>query len=507
MIALIESMDATKAVSVDAIEAAFSSPQENTRGSMFPGRLTTKIFADDATVVKLRTDFELPEVDPVRWVHGRILREREIDCYPPDRTWFLSSQPDGTVVAGVASARRHPLHLWGPEALEAAWSRFCTEFSAAYTRAAAHGWRLDEGLSNFAWDESGDGPLRYLDDDLYPWDKGVGLASAWAVLAQQQPWLGAEHGESLGAALREQLAHAPLLLSLRDLADDLKHSANGKSNAFIVALAASLSTAVKRSSAATAAVPAGASTVIALLADIHGNLGALEAVFAEPEVRSAREIHVLGDVVGYGPDPDACIARLRELPNVRVLRGNHDVAAIDPDAATRFTKDARWAIDWTRETITGDSAEWLAALPLEFADADWIAVHGAPVDPTRVNAYVYAATADDNLDALELDGYAVCFHGHSHIAGVWSRKLRRGRGAYHRPDRPFALDGNVASLVCPGSVGQPRDGGPRARFALYDTATRTVDFRTTEYDPAPVQARMRALGFPAALEQRLERGR
>lgn len=507
MIAVIESMDAAKAVSVDAIEAAFSLPQDTSRGSLFPGRMTTKVFADGATVVKLRTDFELPEVDPVRWVHGRIVREREIDCYPPDRTWFLDAQDDGTVVAGVATVRRRPLHLWDADELEAVWPRWCTDFSAAYTRAAAHNWRLDEGLSNFAWDPDGDGALRYLDDDLYPWDKGVGLASAWTVLAQQQPWLDAEHGEQLGTAFREALAHTPLLLNLRDLADDLTRSVNGRSNPFLVALAASLSAAVKRVPVAPTPSPAGGSTVIALLADIHANVAALDAVLGTREVREAGEILVLGDVVGYGPDPDACIARLRDLPTVRALRGNHDVAAIDPGGTIHFTKDARWAIEWTRDTITSESAEWLRTLPLEVADADWIAVHGAPVDPTRVNAYVYAATADDNLDALELGGYAVCFHGHSHIAGAWLRRLRRGRGTFHRPDSPYALDGSVASLVCPGSVGQPRDGGPRARFALYDTATRTVEFRTAAYDPAPVQARMRALGFPPALEQRLERGR
>lgn len=496
-------VDPARALAASDIDAALRSLQSSNRDSEFPGRISTKVYADRHVVAKLRDDLEVPQKDPARWVEGRLTREREIGVYPPDRTWFLVTGAAGTVSAGVATLRRRPLHLWGDDELRAAWPQFCRGFADAYVRAAEHAWRLDEGLSNLTWDaDDASGALFYLDDDLYPWDGGIALRMGLGVLARRHPWLGEAEGVLWAEAFRTALARVPRVMNVQDFASDVRRNARGE---FLPAVARALVAPARKPSAPPAIEPAN--NLVALISDIHGNLDALDTVLADPDFQRAGTVLVLGDIVGYGPDSEQCVSRIRALPNARVLRGNHEQAVFDDEAAARFTRDARWAIEWTREHVSADTREWIDTLPLELSGDDWVAVHGALVDPKRVNAYIYSQTADDNLDALELLGVPVCFHGHTHMAGAWTRRKRRLSAVLHEGRGTLDLSAIAFSLVCPGGLGQARDGMPGAAYAVWDSDAKTVAYHRVAYDTEPVKARMEREGFPERLRTRLDEGK
>lgn len=486
-----------------AIAAALEVPRGTERGSEFPGRRSTRVWADDATVVKIRDDVEWAARDAERWVEARVERERALGCYPPERSWFVLDADDGDPLRiGVATSRRRPLHLWSDAELEAGWPRFCAAFAALYLDAAEQGWRLDEGLSNLAWDADGV-RLRYLDDDLYAWDRGTALQLGLPALARRLGWLAAEHGEALGRALREELRRRPLLLASAELADALR--LDGTASPFLAAVAAELVRPDAHPASAAGSGAADGATLV--IADVHANLEALTAVLASDDARGASRILVLGDVVGYGPDPQEVVERLASDERVVAVLGNHDAAAVE-GAPSTFNADARWSAEWTREHLDAEALSWLGSLPRERDSADgWLAVHGAPIDPARFNAYVYRMTADDNLDALELAGHSLCFHGNTHVAGSWVRRARTMPGEFVAPELPLALERYRAALVCPGGLGQPRDGIPGAAYAVLEPDARRIRFGRVDYDLGPVQERMRRAAFPDKLIARLGLGR
>ena len=561
LVRVVAAIDPDAAVTAAQIVAARAVPQHTARDSVFPGRVSTQVWADASVVVKGRAEFSLPTGDVDRWVQARVTRERQLGCYPADRTWFAidgasgvegASGVDGARSAlGVAAVRVRPLHLWEPAELAEAWPQFVREFVALYLDAGLQGWRLDEGLSNFAW---GAGPsgvaLRYLDDDLYPWDTGIGLGLALDVSGRRLPELGVSHGELFAHELREQLRRRARLLDARDVAEALRASGGSPFTQGIIAgltrpLAAARgadAAAVTRDAvphpgpAVVVAEPAPASPAPAspepappapapvvspspadpaspaghtlLIADVHANLDALEAVLATPDAVAASRILLLGDVVGYGPDPAAVVHRLAADPRVTGILGNHDLAALH-GAPPTFNADATWSTAWTREHLDAAALTWLAALPREHYDPDgWLALHGAPIDPERLNAYVYRMTADDNLAALELDGIRLCLHGNTHIAGAWVNRGRGLAGEFRGVEAPLELAQVHTALVCPGGLGQPRDGMPGAAYAVLEGGAldeARVRYARVGYDHAGVQERMRAEGFPVKLIERLDR--
>lgn len=239
---------------------------------------------------------------------------------------------------------------------------------------------------------------------------------------------------------------------------------------------------------------------VVVLSDIHANLTALEAVLAA--ALPADEVWHLGDVVGYGPDPDEVVARLREL-GARGVRGNHDAAAVGGLEIEWFNPDARRAIEWTRHAITDATRAWLAALPERAEAAGVTLVHGSPRDPIR--EYVLdAATARAALAAVATP---VALHGHTHVPAAWL-VAPDGEVDVRQPgDGTRLVPGARRALLNPGSVGQPRDGHPAAAWLELDPATGAAAWHRTPYDVADVQARMRAAGLPEALAARLAAGR
>jgi diadenosine tetraphosphatase ApaH/serine/threonine PP2A family protein phosphatase len=238
---------------------------------------------------------------------------------------------------------------------------------------------------------------------------------------------------------------------------------------------------------------------VAVVSDIHANLVALDAVLADAGHVDA--VWHLGDVVGYGPDPDGVVARLAEIGATGVA-GNHDRAATGALDIDWFNDDARAAIVWTQHRIAAATATWLAALPDTRTEAGILLVHGSPRDPT----WEYILTAAIARESFEHLATPLGLYGHTHLPMAWT--LRGSRvGSILPDDAPvLALAGSDRVLVNPGSVGQPRDGDPRAGWLELDTDAGEARWHRVTYDIAAVQAEMRAAGLPIRLIDRIRVG-
>lgn len=235
--------------------------------------------------------------------------------------------------------------------------------------------------------------------------------------------------------------------------------------------------------------------LIGLLSDIHSNLEALDSVLqAMPNVD---RIVVLGDTVGYGPDPNAVIARLRSI-RARAVLGNHDAAMLDPSVLDWFNPHAAAAARWTATVLSPASRAYLGRLPKFGKLGRHRCVHGSPRKP-----YIWEYILDE-LQALEILlalGRRLCFFGHTHLPRIFTEEGER----IPDPDEWIPLP--PAALVNPGSVGQPRDGNPNAAFAVVDLERSAVRFHRVPYDIAATQEKIRAAGLPAMEADRLALGR
>jgi diadenosine tetraphosphatase ApaH/serine/threonine PP2A family protein phosphatase len=237
---------------------------------------------------------------------------------------------------------------------------------------------------------------------------------------------------------------------------------------------------------------------VAVLSDIHSNIVALDAVLSHAGDVDA--IWHLGDVVGYGPEPDAVVARLRERGATGV-RGNHDAAAVGGPEIDWFNPEARAAVEWTRDSIAPETRAWLDALPHRRVVEDVLLVHGSPRDPLR--EYVTdRRAAGENIDAQETQH---ALHGHTHVPVAWLA-TRDGVALVRASESDGVELGRRRTLVNPGSVGQPRDGDPRAAYLVLDQESGRVTWHRVEYDIERVQTAMRATGLPDRLAARLTFG-
>jgi diadenosine tetraphosphatase ApaH/serine/threonine PP2A family protein phosphatase len=237
---------------------------------------------------------------------------------------------------------------------------------------------------------------------------------------------------------------------------------------------------------------------VAVLSDIHANLAALDAVLGA--IPSVDEVWQLGDVVGYGPDPDGVVARLREIGTMGV-RGNHDAAALGGPEIEAFNVDARHAMEWTRSVIGGDTRAWLGALPERLEREGFTLVHGSPRDP--IWEYVTSTpVARAGIAAMSTPGG---LHGHTHIPIAYLEEDGRLETMSPGSGSQLVLGGRRV-LLNPGSVGQPRDGIPTASWLLLDTDASSVTWRRTAYDVSLVQQAMLDVRLPARLVERLAYG-
>ena len=241
---------------------------------------------------------------------------------------------------------------------------------------------------------------------------------------------------------------------------------------------------------------------IAILADIHSNLAAFEAVLEDLKTKGGFEkIWCLGDVVGYGPDPHQCIELLCQYDHLCVA-GNHDWAAIGKMDTSDFNPVAAAASYWTTEQLTADDIKYLEGLPLDICQDDFTLVHGSPREP--IWEYMLSAeTARDNFACFETD---FCLVGHSHVPLVYESQGSMVISSQFPEDASLKL-GKNRLIINPGGVGQPRDGDPRASYALYDSEARILYHYRVEYDVLATQHKMDEQGLPLGLILRLSEGR
>lgn len=239
---------------------------------------------------------------------------------------------------------------------------------------------------------------------------------------------------------------------------------------------------------------------ILIISDIHANLTALEAVLADAGEYDA--VWCLGDLVGYGPDPNECIDRVRNLPELVCMLGNHDAAALGQIDVDTFNVEARQALKWTQDILTGSSTAFLQSLP-ERTVIDLVTlVHGSPRQP------VWEYLLDTRTATLNFGYFETpyCFVGHTHLPVLYYLPDESRVAKLIVPEPTMDLTLAPRAILNPGSVGQPRDRDPQASYALYDSDLNMWEYRRIPYDIPAVQARMAAAGLPERHIQRLTAG-
>jgi predicted phosphodiesterase len=239
---------------------------------------------------------------------------------------------------------------------------------------------------------------------------------------------------------------------------------------------------------------------VAVISDVHGNLHALQAVLDALEADAPDEIWSLGDVVGYGPRPNPCCALVAEHARLG-LAGNHDLGVLGSIDLEEFSDEAAESARWTQTVLSDESRAYLAGLPSQTKAPDAELYHASPRDPV----WDYVLTADAALDALELTEAPLVLVGHSHVAlaiGLDEQQLSGGLApAGHEIDLSRGR-----WLLNPGSVGQPRDGDPRAAYLLLDREAQRARFCRISYPVERTQAEIRERNLPDALAHRLAHG-
>tara|TARA_B110000014_G_scaffold250945_1_gene227727 strand:- start:916 stop:1653 length:738 start_codon:yes stop_codon:yes gene_type:complete len=241
---------------------------------------------------------------------------------------------------------------------------------------------------------------------------------------------------------------------------------------------------------------------VAFISDIHSNLVALNAVLDDLKQFDIMEIWNLGDTIGYGPEPNGVIQKLREIDATCVL-GNHDAAAVGIIDTENFNPVAKLAINWTATQINNSHSEWLKKLPQIHEQHDWIFTHGTLRSPL----WEYLIEKNTILAHFSIQKNRFSAVGHTHLPAITSLN-EQGEISTTRPLENNTIMKPNGLKVClnPGSVGQPRNGDPRASYALADLATGEVEFRRVAYDLKKTQQAIRKNQLPEWLALRLENG-
>lgn len=238
----------------------------------------------------------------------------------------------------------------------------------------------------------------------------------------------------------------------------------------------------------------------AVVSDVHGNLESLELALSL--LKPGDELACLGDMVGYGANPNECVRLLRDRAKHAVL-GNHDLAALENFGTEFFNDAARAAIEWTQTVLADDCRAWLNSLSYELRFPGFLMVHGAPV-----NYFEYILDKRAAAKAFERTGAPLVFVGHTHIAQYWVREPDGTIGHKHlQHGGELLLESGRRYIVDVGSVGQPRDLNPEASIVFYEPEQSRVEWMRYAYPIAAVQAKIRQMHLPDYLADRLEAGR
>jgi predicted phosphodiesterase len=242
---------------------------------------------------------------------------------------------------------------------------------------------------------------------------------------------------------------------------------------------------------------------IALISDIHANIEALESVLSDIEARSVDEILCLGDIVGYGANPNECIELVKKSCSL-VLLGNHDAAAVGMLSTQHFNIHAKIAIEWTSDNLKKSSRDYLLTLPLKENKFSHTFVHATPYEP---NMWYYITSLEEAAFNFQFFDTTFCFVGHTHIPIVIV--LEQEKEVYVHPGESleYRALANVRFLINVGSVGQPRDRNSNSCYGILDTDAKIFTYYRIPYDVPKAQAKMRKIKMPEFLITRLEEGR
>jgi predicted phosphodiesterase len=238
---------------------------------------------------------------------------------------------------------------------------------------------------------------------------------------------------------------------------------------------------------------------IALFADIHANLEALDAVLADAQEQSVTDYVCLGDVVGYNADPSKCLERIREM-GCPVVKGNHDEDAGGDHSLDSMNPVAAEALLWTRQQLDEEQRGWLSKLRMVRQVEDFTIAHSSLDQPQVWN---YVTNKFDAMSSFSYQFTKICFHGHTHVPRVFARDSK----IEELPADNIEFDDKLKYFVNVGSVGQPRNGDWRACYAIYDLPSNSLEFRRLEYDIVTAQEKVMAAGLPEMLATRLADGR
>jgi len=238
-----------------------------------------------------------------------------------------------------------------------------------------------------------------------------------------------------------------------------------------------------------------------ILSDIHANLTALKAVLED--AGSFDQLWCLGDIVGYGPDPNECTALIRSMSLLKCVKGNHDAAILGEIDLVSFNYEARASLMWLMNQLEADHLHWLSTIEERLEFDDITMVHGSPRNP--IWEYLMdPISAGENMSAFSTQ---LCFVGHTHVPGVFQQhgdNMKSTRYVAMTDGSEFYPENKV--IINPGSVGQPRDNDPRSAYAIFDDQANRLEFHRVFYDIEQVQRRILAAGLPRRHASRLKNG-
>jgi len=235
-----------------------------------------------------------------------------------------------------------------------------------------------------------------------------------------------------------------------------------------------------------------------LISDIHGNLEALQASLDIAGQLEPYQLMCLGDIVGYGADPTACLDEIGERANL-ILAGNHDLAVAGTIPFNDFNDIARQSIEWTRKRLSEEDQELLSSLPLQYVDSDYCFTHASPIDPIE---FSYVRTMEDVASVFDAIGQKFCFVGHTHLPVLVRLDEKTGKMEVIREPR-IQIENHSRYFVNVGSIGQPRDNNPDACMVVLDEDTQTLEFLRVPYDITTSQEKIISQGLPSFLAERL----
>lgn len=253
-------------------------------------------------------------------------------------------------------------------------------------------------------------------------------------------------------------------------------------------------------------------TKIGLIGDIHGNLEALMAVLDKAKELEVTHYVCIGDIVGYNANPKECLDIVRDLKPIACIMGNHDEYVATNHDLLGFNFQAAKAVEWTRKQLSDDDKKWLRSLkyklPVRIAGTDmepFVIVHGT-LDNPEAWGYIFTRLQAEASMENQMP-FKICFFGHSHVPLFFMKEDGDTKGFYYPEDSPVEVLPNVKYTFNIGSIGQPRDGDPRAAFTVYTPSDNAVQLYRVDYDIETCQAKIRDAGLPEKLATRLAEGR